>query len=95
MHTIKPIDSEAILRVGKVTGAVVTLEEAQITGGLGSAVAEVIAEKASSPIRLRRIGFEDTLVDIIGDYKDILGRYGLMPEDIAKNVEKFVKSVRR
>jgi transketolase len=95
MHTIKPIDAEAILRAGKATGAIVTLEEGQITGGLGSGVAEVIAEKASSPIRLHRIGFEDTLVDIIGTYKDILERYELMPTDIAKKVERFVRSARR
>jgi len=96
MHTIKPIDAEAILKAGKETGAIVTLEEGQIIGGLGSAVAEVIAEnEASKPIRLHRLGFEDTLVDIIGDYRDILRRYKLMPDDIARNVGKFVKTLRR
>lgn len=95
MHTIKPIDQEAILRTGKATGLIVTVEEHQITGGLGSAVAEVVAEKASGHVRLKRIGFEDTLVETYGPYMDILKHYKLMPEDIADKTQKFVESSRR
>jgi transketolase len=95
MHTIKPIDQEAILKAGKDTGNIVTVEEHEINGGLGSAVAEVVAESGLGRIRLKRIGMVDTLVEIVGSYKDILKHYELMPEDIAKKTEDFVKSARR
>ena len=95
MHTIKPIDHEAVLRAGVSTGSLVTVEEHQVIGGLGSAVAEVIAEKAPDHIKLKRIGFEDTLVEIVGSYSDILRHYKLMPENIAEKTEEFLNTVRK
>jgi transketolase len=95
MCTIQPIDSEAILRAGEATGAIVTVEEHQITGGLGSAVAEVIAERASTRIMLNRIGFDNTIIGIIGNATEILKEYKLMPGDIAAKTEAFVKAIRK
>lgn len=56
MHTIKPLDAESVLTAARETGAVFTLEEHSITGGLGSAVAEVLAENEDSHVLFRRIG---------------------------------------
>lgn len=57
MHTIKPLDADLVVQSAAKTGKVVTVEEHSIIGGLGSAVAEVIAEK--QPAKLLRIGVED------------------------------------
>lgn len=57
MHTIKPIDEEAIIKAAKETKAIITCEEHNIYGGLGSAVAEVLGE--NYPIKMKRIGIKD------------------------------------
>jgi transketolase len=59
MHTLKPLDGAAVLAAARQTGAVVTVEEHSVTGGLGSAVAEVLAEAGPGPWRLRRFGVPD------------------------------------
>jgi transketolase len=65
MHTVKPLDSGAILRCAGETPGILTIEEHRVTGGLGSAVAEVLAE-AGSPARLRRWGVPDAPSHLIG-----------------------------
>lgn len=57
MATIKPLDRDAVIRAAQETGYIVTVEEHSIIGGLGEAVASVLAEE--SPARLRRIGVRD------------------------------------
>jgi transketolase len=79
MHTIKPIDESAILAAARQTGGIVTVEDHTIVGGLGSAVAEVLAEK--HPARLRRIGTRDRFTES-GDYEALLSKYGLSVEHI-------------
>ena len=63
--TIKPLDAEAICRAAAETGVIVTIEEHSITGGLGSAVAEVLAESGAS-VRFRRFGVPDELRHAVG-----------------------------
>lgn len=58
IHTIKPLDEETLVRAARISGAVVTAEEHQISGGLGGAVAEVLAE--NYPVPIRRLGVRDT-----------------------------------
>lgn len=58
IHTLKPLDSEAIIRAARQSGVIVTAEEHQINGGLGGAVAEVLAE--NYPVPIRRVGVRDT-----------------------------------
>jgi transketolase len=65
IHTIKPLDAEAVRRAADETGALVTVEEHSITGGLGSAVAEVLAEYGSG-VRFRRFGVPDELRHAVG-----------------------------
>jgi len=86
IHTIKPIDEEIILKAAKC-GAIVTAEEHTIIGGLGSAVAEVLAERKPTP--LRRIGIKDKFGQS-GKPDDLLKLYNLTAEDIA-NAAKEMK----
>ena len=87
MHTVKPIDEQAILDAADHTRAIVTVEEHNIIGGLGSGVAEFIAEKVPG-IRMKRIGFED-IFSILGKYENILEHYGLDPAGIARTSLAF------
>ena len=82
-HTIKPIDIEGITKAAKETGAVVTVEEHQIIGGLGGAVAEVLGENC--PVPLKRIGMEDTFGES-GTAKELLKKFGLTEENIIKGI---------
>jgi transketolase len=84
MHTIKPIDEEAIVSVAQKTKAIVTAEEHSIIGGLGSAVAEVLAQKC--PTKMAFVGQEDTYGES-GKPDDLLKKYKMTADDI---VEKTV-----
>lgn len=87
--TIKPLDDETILSSARKTGRVVTAEEAQIKGGFGGAVAELLSEKLPTP--LKRIGMQDRYGES-GDPADLLDYFGLTPEKIADSVKEFVES---
>ncbi|MBI5681719.1 MAG: transketolase family protein [Deltaproteobacteria bacterium] len=85
MSTIKPIDRDLIIRTAKETGAVVTAEEHSIIGGLGEAVAGVLAEEC--PVPVKRIGIKD-IFGQSGLAEELLKHYGLMPNDIANAVKE-------
>lgn len=89
IHTIKPIDSELITKAAKETGAIITVEEHSIVGGLGSAVSEVIAE--NHPVKMKRIGIKDTFGES-GKPEELLVKYGLTPEAIVEAAESLVKN---
>ena len=89
IHTIKPLDTEVIRKAVKETGLVVTVEEHSILGGLGAAVAEVMAEEGNAP-RLVRMGLPDSFGPI-GTYDEQLERYGLTDVNIADTVMKNLK----
>lgn len=80
MHTVKPIDSEAIAESARKTGAVVTVEEHSILNGLGSAVAETLCEKY--PVPLRRVGTKDVF-GLSGTMDELMDYFGLRAEPIA------------
>ena len=86
MHTIKPIDREAIIRAANC-GAIVTAEDHSVIGGLGSAVAEVLAEEA--PTMMRMIGVRDKFGES-GSPSDIMDKMGLTSENIASKVEDLL-----
>lgn len=88
IHTIKPIDRDILIRAAKETGAVVTAEEHNIIGGLGSAVAEVLCEEC--PVPLRRVGTRDVFGQS-GKPAELLEMYGLTAENIAKQAEEVLK----
>lgn len=84
-HTLKPIDSETIVESAKKTGAVVTAEEHQINGGLGSAVAEVLAEH--HPTRMIRVGMNDAFGES-GSWQELLEKYKLNATGIMEAVHR-------
>jgi transketolase len=88
VHTVKPLDAEAITRSVKKTGAVVTAEEAQVNGGLGSAVAELVGETCAAP--LRRIGVLDTFGES-GKPNELMDAYGLRASNIVAAVKEVIK----
>jgi len=88
MHTIKPIDEKAIIACAKETGAIVTAEEHQIIGGLGSAVAEVLAQNAPVPVEM--VGVNDTYGET-GDPQGLMKKYHLKDVDIAAAAKKAVE----
>jgi len=90
VHTIKPLDAAAILSSCEKTGAVVTVEEQSIIGGLGSAVAEVLAEQASRRIPFRRIGVQDTFGES-GTADELLHKHGLTAENIAATARDLAR----
>lgn len=88
MFTVKPIDKDAIVKAARDTNAIVTAEEHNIYGGLGSAVAEAIVE--NYPIPMRRIGVKDTFGES-GEHDELLAKYGLKATDITRAVQELVK----
>ena len=87
IHTIKPIDKDIILKAAAETGAIVTAEEHNIIGGLGSAVAEAVCE--GTPVPVVRVGVNDSFGHS-GKVPPLLQMYGLTAENIAANAEKAI-----
>jgi transketolase len=90
--TIKPLDEATILGSAAKTGLVVTVEEAQIVGGLGGAVAELLGEKL--PTRLRRLGMRDRYGES-GKPSELLAHFGLNGEHIAESIDEFVSEFKQ
>lgn len=88
IHTIKPIDREIIIKAANETGAIVTAEEHNIIGGLGSAVAEVLCE--GCPVPLRRVGTQDVFGQS-GKPAALLEMYGLTASNIAKQAKEVLR----
>jgi len=86
MHTVKPIDKEAILAAARETGGIITVEEHQIIGGLGGAVAEVLCDECVFPKRFLRIALPDVYVSKVGSHEWLLDQYGLSAPRIAESV---------
>lgn len=87
MFTVKPLDRELVLQCAKDTGAIVTAENHNMYGGLGSAVAEVVAEEARVPFA--RVGVPDCFGEV-GDKAFLAQKFGLTPEHIAEKVKKVI-----
>jgi transketolase len=88
MSTIKPIDSEAVIKAARETGALVTAENHNIYGGLGSSVAEVLGE--NYPVPMKRIGIKDILNEA-GTNGELLVKYGMSTGHIAAAVRDVIK----
>ncbi|NFI02857.1 transketolase family protein [Clostridium botulinum] len=87
IHTIKPIDSDLLIKAAKETGAIVTAEEHSIIGGLGSAVSEVLCEEM--PVPVLKVGIEDTFGES-GKPEQLLKAYGLTTEKIVEKAKKAI-----
>jgi len=88
MFTLKPIDKEEIIACAKETGAIVTVENHNMINGLGSAVAEVLAENIPTP--MERVGVKD-LFGEVGPADYLKERFELTANDIVRKVEKILK----
>lgn len=86
--SIKPLDEDTILEAAKHTGAIVTIEEAQVAGGLGGAVAELLSTK--HPVPLERIGMNDTFGQS-GNVSELWKHYGLTAENITKVAHRVMR----
>ena len=87
IHTIKPIDRDIIIKAAKETGAIVTAEEHNIIGGLGSAVTEVVCEEC--PVPVVRVGVKDKFGKS-GAVPALLEEYGLTPKDLCENAKTAI-----
>ncbi len=87
IHTIKPLDEETVIRYTKLTGAVVTIEEHQAFGGLGSAVSEVLSK--NFPVAMEILAVQDRFGQS-GKPEELFKEYGLTKEDIIKSVKKVI-----
>ena len=88
MHTVKPIDRDAIVKAAKETGAIVVAEEHLHHGGLGSVVAQVVSE--THPVRIAYVNVGDTYAES-GDPDGLIRKYGLTAENIVKAVKSLKK----
>lgn len=86
-HTLKPLDEQAIIRAAKTTGAVVTVEEHQITGGLGGAVAETLARNYPTPMEF--VGMPDHFGES-GAPDELLEKYGMKSKSIVEAVKRVI-----
>ena len=87
LHTIKPIAADAVIKAASETGALVTAENHNVIGGLGSAVAEVLAEQRPTP--LERVGVKDHFGQV-GKAPYLMGVFGITAADIAKAARKAI-----
>lgn len=87
MHTLKPLDRNKVIEVAEKTGAIVSVEDHNIFNGLGSAIAEVIAEDFRVPFK--RIGIPDTFGES-GKYEKLIEKYGLGIKSIKRAIKKVI-----
>ncbi|MDI6871063.1 MAG: transketolase family protein [Bacillota bacterium] len=87
LHTLKPLDREAIVKAAQETGAIVTAEEHQLIGGLGAAVAEVVAEEC--PVPMAMIGIRDQFGES-GSPEELLKLHGLTAGNVAQTARKLL-----
>lgn len=87
-HTIKPLDVDTIASSVQKTGAVVTVEEHQVTGGLGGAVAEALAKE--HPVPMEFVGMQDTFGES-GAPEELLEKYGMTSKDVVAAIQKVIK----
>lgn len=88
LHTIKPIDKETILKSVKKTKKVITVEDHQVHGGMGSAVAELLSE--NYPVKIKIMGLKDTFGES-GSSKQLYDKYGISSKHIKKEILKMTK----
>lgn len=87
VHTIKPLDVKTILQCAKETGAVVTAEEHNVFGGLGSAICELLAQNFLVPVEM--VGIQDCFGES-GNHESLLEKYGLSPKNIIEKAKKVL-----
>lgn len=95
MHTVKPLDTEAVLAAARETRAIVTIEEHSVIGGLGGAVAEVLAESGALQVPFKRLGLPSVFSSHVGSQEYLRAAYGLSEDEILKSLQPFLDLVGR
>ena len=91
LHTIKPLDEDALTKSALKTKKVLTIEEHQVAAGMGSAVTELLSEKA--PVLVHKMGINDVFGES-GGYQELLEKHKLSQKDVVDKVKSFVLSAR-
>ena len=91
LHTLKPIDEEYILDCAKNTGGIVTLEENNLIGGLGSAVCEVLMDSQVHPKTFSRLGLNDVYSSIVGTQEYLREQYNLDSSALVKVIKELIQ----
>jgi transketolase len=94
MHTLKPLDEAAVLAAARETACIATLEEHSINGGLGSAVAEVLAEAAGIKVPFKRLGVPPIFSPHIGSQEYMLQQHGLNEESVSNALKTLCQQSR-
>jgi transketolase len=89
LHTVKPLDIPLLRKCAEETGAIVTVEEHSVIGGLGSAVAEALVGEISVPIKI--VGIADTFTETSQDFDSLLDKYGMAVDDIVGATQQAIK----
>jgi transketolase len=87
-HTIKPIDREEIISAARETRGIITAEDHNIIGGLGSAVCEVVSE--SHPVRVLRVGLQDRFASSGRDYRKLMSHFHLDSAEIVRRAKELL-----
>ena len=93
IHTIKPLDEDIILKAARETGTIITIEEHNLEGGLGSSIASVILEENRQPIKFKRIGLKDEFCSYYGTHQELKSHCGIAKDDIVREVISLSKSI--
>jgi transketolase len=94
MHTLKPLDVNAVLAAVRETRAIVTLEEHSVIGGLGAAVAEVLAESVEARVAFKRIGLPSTFTREVGDHDYLRAFHGLTEPGVMRALKPLFDLIR-
>lgn len=91
LYSIKPIDRQAIMAAARETGAIVVLEEHNLSGGVGSAVAEVLMDEGCGNVPFKRLGLQDLYITKIGCQEWLRDQYGMGVRDVVAAVKTLLK----
>jgi transketolase len=92
LYSVKPIDREAIVAAARETGGIVVVEEHNIHGGVGSAVAEVLADEGCAGVPFKRLALPDTYITKVGSQAWLCDQYGIGVADIAAAVKAMLNA---
>ncbi len=92
LHTLKPVDRDIILKAAVETKGILTVEDQNISGGLGGSVAEVLAEESGVCVNFKRLGLNNEFTEGYGSYQDLKEMNGISKDHIVKAVIKLLES---